>query len=1326
MKSSLITILSILALMLPSLAFADPDDYISDTAIYGGETALVKPNVLIIFDTSGSMGGDVDVEICVPDPDQDGDGINDVDDNCPLNPNSDQLDTDGDGIGDVCDDNTTWPDSDGDGIADNVDNCPAVANADQLDTDGDGTGDACTVVAPVSGKYDPSYDYTDGVWQKYCEEGDNRCDRNVIYKCDRKDWNNGTCSDDKWEEKMDYVDISSNKTCRPLRNKLSKKGLYIGKKKLKSGTDKCKAKSKNRYYATGNWIVWYNTTGGGTVSTDSPVEDTLYADTAITAGTSSAVSATPGMICTTTTESKNTVARNVVEDLIASTDGVNFGLMRFNNSQDGGKLVTQTVDGKSYNSAIKDMTLVHTYIDAANTLVSYTNEDALIEIVQGLPAEDWTPLGETLYESMRYFQGKSSAFTSGLTYTSPITASCQQTYVIVISDGMATKDDESFLTTICGDGDCDNDGNSNPLDSLDDIAAYLHDIDQSPTYAGTQNILTFTIGFGLGSSNADAVKLLQDTADNGGGTAYLASSYQTLTGALTSIIGQILEVNSSFVAPVVPTNPENKTFSGKRVYLGFFKPITNTDWKGNLKKFGLNDNGDVVDKNGVLATDANGRFLATATSFWSVNPDGSNVDEGGVGALLVDRNFASDPRQVYIYNGTENDLTHISNRFVKTNATVLPSDMGVATIAQRDALIDYVRDGIDVYDVDLDGDVTEKRDWIMGDILHSKPVIQSYNKYLLTEEADITKNGTIIYLGGNDGQLHAFRDADGKELWSFIPPVALKNLSNLGNNIHNYFLDASPRVLVWDNDKDGNIGPAAELAADDSDPYGVTDNGALDKVLLLFGMRRGAGSDTLAAGQSRGAYYALDVTNPLAPKYVGELNNFSAGFSELGETWSAATFGKVRVGGSDRLIAAFGAGYDTNDDLRYGNTQNYPDDSDATTETTLLANDSGDVASTGSSAQFNPRGRGIYILELATLDAAGVPTWHATPIKLWEYIYDAQAVTDGDRTVADNPTYAFPTDLVLLDSNFDENIDLIYAGDTGGQMWRFDVSSMSSTSDWTGTRIFAANPSDQTISEEDPVTNGRRILYPPSVVIEPNYIGLYFGSGDRAHPLNSGTTDRMYAVYDRGQTTAKTEADMVNVTTDELQVAIPAVNPDSCTPTDKSIKCTLQRLYDPDYYGWFVKLDQSNGEKILSPAVVFNKVVYYTSYSPNVVTDDPCLSGNLGVGSIYAMDYKTGEAVFDYDPTNNSEFSSYYADGAPTDDANQRAFKRDKNRKIIAGVMLRRSDRSMVMASGIPSGVVVFVRDDGTTGGVAGCGGGLCGAETEEGGTVIPIYWRQE
>ena len=92
--------------------------------------------------------------------DTDGDGVLDVNDNCPSLANANQADADGDGIGDVCDKcpNDPQNDIDGDGVCGNEDNCPSVYNPkvakwvdmigvehsnSQPDFDLDGIGDAC-------------------------------------------------------------------------------------------------------------------------------------------------------------------------------------------------------------------------------------------------------------------------------------------------------------------------------------------------------------------------------------------------------------------------------------------------------------------------------------------------------------------------------------------------------------------------------------------------------------------------------------------------------------------------------------------------------------------------------------------------------------------------------------------------------------------------------------------------------------------------------------------------------------------------------------------------------------------------------------------------------------------------------------------------------------------------------------------------------------------------------------------------------------------------------------------------------------------------------
>jgi hypothetical protein len=85
---------------------------------------------------------------CEGNPDIDGDGVANVDDNCPLVHNPGQEDVDGDDLGDVCDNcadvaNPGQADGDGDDVGDICDNCPAVSNTGQADADGDDVGDLC-------------------------------------------------------------------------------------------------------------------------------------------------------------------------------------------------------------------------------------------------------------------------------------------------------------------------------------------------------------------------------------------------------------------------------------------------------------------------------------------------------------------------------------------------------------------------------------------------------------------------------------------------------------------------------------------------------------------------------------------------------------------------------------------------------------------------------------------------------------------------------------------------------------------------------------------------------------------------------------------------------------------------------------------------------------------------------------------------------------------------------------------------------------------------------------------------------------------------------
>lgn len=106
-----------------------------------GLSEIIVPSPM--DNTYASAGGRVDVYSF---NDSDGDFIFTMCDNCPVTPNSDQIDSDGDGYGDACDICPGFDDnaeSDGDGVPDGCDVCAGFDDA--VDTDFDGVPDGCDI-----------------------------------------------------------------------------------------------------------------------------------------------------------------------------------------------------------------------------------------------------------------------------------------------------------------------------------------------------------------------------------------------------------------------------------------------------------------------------------------------------------------------------------------------------------------------------------------------------------------------------------------------------------------------------------------------------------------------------------------------------------------------------------------------------------------------------------------------------------------------------------------------------------------------------------------------------------------------------------------------------------------------------------------------------------------------------------------------------------------------------------------------------------------------------------------------------------------------------
>ncbi len=682
---------------------------------------------------------------------------------------------------------------------------------------------------------------------------------------------------------------------------------------------------------------------------------------------------------------------------------------------------------------------------------------------------------------------------------------------------------------------------------------------------------------------------------------------------MQNIVQEIIDVTYSYTAPVVPVSQMERTTSSDKIYLALFK--LDAFWKGNIKKFRVatkqgagTEVGDILDRNGNLAADSSGYIYDTAVSYWGTIEDGGDAEKGGVGQVLLDRIEA---RNIYTWlNKNERALTDASNAFSTTNASLTAARLGAADDTEKDAVIEFVH-GYDAYDQDGDKDTDEKRGWILGDFLHSRPAVVGYNE-----------NKVVIFAGANDGMLHAFWDGDpgvhpgGTELWAYIPPVLLPNLKYLAGSSHDYYVDGSPEVYINDADHSGEIGDHAD-----------------DRVILLCGLRRGGR-----------AYFALDVTDPENPKIPTGWSNYgmwetadvwrptgmigagmsheaedegdaSFPYSEMGQSWATPVIGKINDSGTAKNVAFLGGGYcELNQD------------------------------SDNPKASNEDMGRGIYVVDLATGDPHWTYTWSTDPDVVW----------------------SIPSDLTAIDTTDNGYIDRLYVGDMRGRIWRFDISN-SSTTNWTGKILFDSN---------SPHAGGRKIFYRPDVTIEDGYELLYFGTGDRAHPNDGSVVDRIYAVKDNNPALPLDEDDLVDVTSDCLQ------DPD-CTEDKNALRSSII-----NGNGWYVQLSDHSGEKVLAAPLVFAGAAYFTTFAP-LDTEDPCIYQE-GTARLYALDYRTGESVLNYDTA-------------------------------TAGLTV--SDRSMVIGSAIPSRVVVALIN-GQPEAYIGIRGGIVNPDIGASNPLIRVYWR--
>jgi type IV pilus assembly protein PilY1 len=711
----------------------------------------------------------------------------------------------------------------------------------------------------------------------------------------------------------------------------------------------------------------------------------------------------------------------------------------------------------------------------------------------------------------------------------------------------------------------------------------------------------------------------------------------------------------SYVAPVIAPDENNRTQSGDKIYMVFFEPVENGIWRGNLKKYGLSyierkdctgrDEPEwaVVDKNGDIAVDCDGSFLETSVSYWSSAPDGGNIEKGGAGGRLF--SSVSEPDS---YSDL-NDYYTLRNIFtVATDGSIIPfksvtnSDLGVDTDIKRYNIINYVygytpeseeHSGVPGFPV-------AKREWVLGAIIHSTPVIIDY-----ADPSTGKQQYRYIAVGANDGMLHVFTDTEiffngrsyypGDEIYAFIPRGILSKLASVtDSSSHVYMVDGSPALF---KDK-------------------TTDDSKYNKKTLVFGGREGGRN-----------YWALDVSSPdpfawfvkwhISGGDEGGNTPLTKNIDELGYTWSKPFFTTIKISETvTKNIMIFAGGYDPIEDTfpESFNDSNYNGKWD-TGEIHESA-----IGGTGGYDKFNPgideMGRGIFVVDIED----GSILFQAT------YDEGIEKRT-GILQIYNDMKYCFPADISVIP--FSERYILMYAVDIYGQIWKiaydYDADTVNLyenefSTRWKVKQIFASNPGSSLapgigsgladpFKDSDPDTppfsysdQGRKTFYSPDISFTgnewTNQPVLYFGTGDRAHPRYSMISNRFYAVIDTDSLVYETE--LLNLTCNELDANADADNDGAFDDysDDDAVRNELKTLFiDKKVKGFYRIMDKQGeckdglsndhtGEQILSQPRLYAGIIYFTSYQP--IFDDP--SNPTGRSYIYALDYSYGISALNH------------------------------------------------------------------------------------------------
>ena len=431
---------------------------------------------------------------------------------------------------------------------------------------------------------------------------------------------------------------------------------------------------------------------------------------------------------------------------------------------------------------------------------------------------------------------------------------CQNSYVLVIGDGGWQNHDKALK-----------------------IVKNLKNI---------HKVKTFTVAYG-GGINTNGINNFRAMAIAGGtGDVIIADNTASLKSQLKAAVSQIIAAKLSFTAPAITATIEK----GGELFQAQFDYQQNRQWNGTLTK-------TAIDSNAVIDT----------TDTWSAadkmpSPDARNI------WTIIDADYKSgDNKNNNFVTDNLSDITGLFERLgnevagyhsetsdndppntTRCSGSTKPGSSNIADGTDDDikGLINFIR-GKDYFDYDGDCNLTEMRTTEMdetkrgegeytraylGDIYHSEMVVvdkpnaesafvgtnqesywRSINGYKAW--ADGIVRDSVIYVGANDGMLHAFSVKDGIELWGFIPP----------------FIGARIPEMV-----NANLNRTTTPKGGSNAIYGVDGSPVVHDMYFIKPGTNGKAWYTILMipyGRGGAGFSVLDVTDPKSPEHLYSIYN---------------------------------------------------------------------------------------------------------------------------------------------------------------------------------------------------------------------------------------------------------------------------------------------------------------------------------------------------------------------------------------------------------------------------------------------------------------------